>query len=573
MSTKTLRKRIAVAAVSALTAGVLSVASAPVANAAAADLSSIDAVGQISINAAATAGTTAAIGQCAIATTALAADITTVNSTGTVLAVGAKIDFDTTTNGTGQLRISGPATFTATLGGVTGTISQDAKSIGFGDSTSAKVATLTVTAVGDITVTAYNSSTIGSGTAIRTFGISGVTSCASGSAPVAANSYFQTNDAADGATITTGSLVDETLGADDIDYGSILYINTVLKNQYKADVSTAGVLTAEGTGAVLVGCDTGGLSNIAICSATAATDANNVDFHVQQNTTLAPNAPLTTTVTIKFNGVTLATKTLKFYGAAASIVVDEVKVGTSGSTGAFKFVVKDSAGNLLDTNVSPIPSAAAISGAVAGVTYGGIVSGAVGTAQSVASTATKATATFTCVAAGAGTSGSQDIQIGAQIGTALVKSNTFTARCGSSTVDTFTSSMDKAVYSPGEIATLTITAKDANGQMVGDTAAVGAAYNQISVPGMTIIGSAISSGDVFTSGAKAYKFRVDQAEGSFVAQVGVTATTDLTVKTLQYSIKQSGTVVTNADVLKSIVSLIASINKQIRALQKLILKR
>ena len=38
MSTKTLRKRIAVVAVSALTAGVFSVVSAPVANAAAADL-------------------------------------------------------------------------------------------------------------------------------------------------------------------------------------------------------------------------------------------------------------------------------------------------------------------------------------------------------------------------------------------------------------------------------------------------------------------------------------------------------------------------------------------------------
>ncbi len=57
MSTKTLRKRIALVAVSALTAGDLSVASTPVANAAAADLQAIDAVGQISINAAANAGT------------------------------------------------------------------------------------------------------------------------------------------------------------------------------------------------------------------------------------------------------------------------------------------------------------------------------------------------------------------------------------------------------------------------------------------------------------------------------------------------------------------------------------
>jgi hypothetical protein len=43
--------------------------------------------------------------------------------------------------------------------------------------------------------------------------------------------------------------------------------------------------------------------------------------------------------------------------------------------------------------------------------------------------------------------------------------------------------------------------------------------------------------------------------------------------TLPYSIKSSSTAVTNADVLKSIVALIASINKQIQALQKLILAR
>jgi hypothetical protein len=39
------------------------------------------------------------------------------------------------------------------------------------------------------------------------------------------------------------------------------------------------------------------------------------------------------------------------------------------------------------------------------------------------------------------------------------------------------------------------------------------------------------------------------------------------------TVKNATATVTNADVLKSIVSLIASINKQIQALQKLILKR
>jgi hypothetical protein len=82
-----------------------------------------------------------------------------------------------------------------------------------------------------------------------------------------------------------------------------------------------------------------------------------------------------------------------------------------------------------------------------------------------------------------------------------------------------------------------------------------------------------TSADAFTAGVKTYKFRVDQAEGSFVGQAQPTATTDDAAKTVSYSIKSSSTAVTNADVLKSIVALIASINKQIQALQKLILKR
>ena len=44
-------------------------------------------------------------------------------------------------------------------------------------------------------------------------------------------------------------------------------------------------------------------------------------------------------------------------------------------------------------------------------------------------------------------------------------------------------------------------------------------------------------------------------------------------QTVAYEVKSATPSVSNADVLKSIVALIASINKQIQALQKLILKR
>jgi len=564
-----MKQRIALVAVSALTAGVLSVASAPVANAA---VGTAITKADIFMTAAASAGTAAAVGQCAISDTALAADITTVNSIDTVLAVGAVVKFATTTNGTGNLTVTGPATLSAVGTAASATISQDAKGVGFVEIASPLVG-LTVTGAGDIVVTAKTSATIGSGTAVKTFSITAVTSCAAGSTPVVANSYFTEHDAADEEGQTT-----EVLGPEDYAYGTTRYIAVELKNQYSADLTgSAGLLTAEGTGNVLVGVNTAGTTNIGF-AANAAADSANVDIFVDQNTVAAPGAPLTTTVTIKYNGVTLATKTLTFHGIATSIVVDEVTVGTSNSTGTFKFLVKDAAGNNLDTNVGATPAHGSITAAAAGFISAGIVTSAAGTVASSGST--KGTGTFACVTAASApvSSGSQSVILGAQVGTTLVKSNAFTAKCGDSAIRAWTASMDKVTYSPGEIATLTLSATDRHASTVGDAAVVGADYNQISIPGMTIIGAAISSADVFTSGVKTYKFRVDQAEGSFVGQAQVTvnasaAAAEKVAKTLQYTIKSSATTVTNADVLKSIVALIASINKQIQALQALILKK
>jgi hypothetical protein len=91
---------------------------------------------------------------------------------------------------------------------------------------------------------------------------------------------------------------------------------------------------------------------------------------------------------------------------------------------------------------------------------------------------------------------------------------------------------------------------------------------------MTAI-TAPTNGDLFTSGAgtKTYKFSVGTTEGAFVGTFKLTGATDTAAKTVQYKIASSTATVSNADVLKSIVALIASINKQIQALQKLILKR
>ena len=77
------------------------------------------------------------------------------------------------------------------------------------------------------------------------------------------------------------------------------------------------------------------------------------------------------------------------------------------------------------------------------------------------------------------------------------------------------------------------------------------------------------------AGTKTYQFVVGTTEGDFQAVVSVADVNALNGanQTVAYSVKSATGTVTNAEVLKSIVALIASINKQIQALQKLILKR
>jgi hypothetical protein len=132
--------------------------------------------------------------------------------------------------------------------------------------------------------------------------------------------------------------------------------------------------------------------------------------------------------------------------------------------------------------------------------------------------------------------------------------------------------MDKATYAPGEIATLTVDGKDSKGFPVNSFDTLGTL--EYSFGGMTAI-TAPTSADKFTSaaGKKTYTFSVGTSEGAFVGTFKVAGATDTAAKTVQYKVANSTATVTNADVLKSIVSLIASINKQIQALQKLILAR
>jgi hypothetical protein len=119
---------------------------------------------------------------------------------------------------------------------------------------------------------------------------------------------------------------------------------------------------------------------------------------------------------------------------------------------------------------------------------------------------------------------------------------------------------------------LTLSGKDSKGAAVNTTDTISTV--EYSFGGMTFV-TAPTTADKFSSGAgvKTYKLSVGTTEGAFVGTFKIAGATDTAAKTVQYKVANSSATVSNADVLKSIVALIASINKQIQALQKLILKR
>jgi hypothetical protein len=154
-----------------------------------------------------------------------------------------------------------------------------------------------------------------------------------------------------------------------------------------------------------------------------------------------------------------------------------------------------------------------------------------------------------------------------------IDSAAFTATVSNGATDKFVASWDKASYAPGELATLTIKALDAYGNpMAAGNVNTGLTLSVAS--GFTAVGTACADTTLMDSaGAISCKYAAGNTEGSYSYSIDLTTATsqDPTVGAL--AVKASTATVSNAEVLKSIVALIASINKQIQALQKLILKR
>jgi hypothetical protein len=278
------------------------------------------------------------------------------------------------------------------------------------------------------------------------------------------------------------------------------------------------------------------------------------------------NTPFKPTVTISVNGVVYSTKSFTLQGDIAKITLSSQTIGEANSnsngTGAFEMTITDSAGNNLAKTASIAPSS---------------LNAAVSTFSATASIETDVIAqTFTCTSA----TGSANLKYTiTNTALATITSNELPVKCAK-TANTYTASLDKASYAQGSIATLTITAKDSAGNAPADNSKLGttgaSALSITCGSQMTPVTLPVTDVDKWTSGVKTYKYTVGVTSGSYNCVVDLplynSTSKPQAAITVPYAIAGDGSV-SNAEVLKSIVALIASINKQIAALQKLILAR
>jgi len=293
------------------------------------------------------------------------------------------------------------------------------------------------------------------------------------------------------------------------------------------------------------------------------------------------DAPTSCVIEVAVEGTVVATKTITHQGVVKTITVSDVEIADSGAstqTGLATVRAYDAANNSIGsltlaegTGANAFVNSLVITNGTNSKTSFG--SSSVNSGAAAGSSA--ATIGWTC----SGLKGSASVTVKSTLATGVaVHSNTFTASCFGDAVN-YSASLDKASYVPGDIAVLTITATDSSKNAANDQEAMGTANTAVvAIAGsnMTAI-TAPTNSDTFTSGKKTYKFIVGSSEGSYQMSVDLpkfnSSTYSQAAVTAAYKIAASSATVSNADVLKSIVALIASINKQIQALQALILKK
>jgi len=409
----------------------------------------------------------------------------------------------------------------------------------------------------------------------------------------AAYSYCKTN--------TTSATATSNLDSSSVvENGNSWFIDFDLNDGLNNNLDTGNIVATATNGALLsTGASGSDPSAGTASTVVSATDGSARTIKVVQPTA---NAPLTTTVTISFNGATVCTKTVTIRGEVAKVTVSNIAVQDlssdtgitgfmqDGSARAGLFTVQafDSANNLVRTaTASPgtaSPTSAVGTWAVKAASLAGqtLISAVsvdnVSTSTSSTSAGSYGTGVYTC---GSTAGEVKNVVMNfTNTGTGnVIESAPFNLRCADDPY-TVTAGWDKASYVQGDIATLTLSFVDSKGNPANSKTSTGS-WTAV-VPMMALVsatGTALNAGGSILSatGTKAYTFSVGGSTaitaGTYNSVIEFGSLVYSAKATNTYKVSTGGDTTSNADVLKSIVALIASINKQIQALQKLILQK
>ena len=618
MSTKTISKRVALATVVALGAGVLSLVS----------VSSASAAPNVAAGTTQTAGTTA--GTLNIATAANTTGTATANSgtasgalsqgllsvsdvAGTLIA-GTTQTATLLNTGAIEVYTTGTSAKATVISVVGGTISASLSSISadrtFNNNNTAVATTGTATmvvgivpnaGVSSFTISAYNSSgaqadllaTPSSGSLFGQIVVSVATASTSGTVSLT-NSKIYYNGLTSGNSTTTGvTSQTTTVGVGTSDFATPQYASILPKDAYSVYLASGALVQASATNGAYVA-----LAANASTQATAPTSAGTsstaftttyggVGVGMAVGAGALATTGGSTTVTVSVNGIAIGTISFTFTGKVAKVVLSAAGNGLNGGSGtgnSASVAFYDAAGNQIYW-----PAGAATTAYPASLTKD-----ANGGFKGFGTSLGAITWPSRVVATGATTGGSflfgcvQNATDAAQLdysnadGSVIV-SNSLPFTCSGAPY-TYTAKLDKASYVPGDIATLSVTFKDSTGSLAADivagatgaiTTGTGTATTPVIAGGQLTAVSAPTNTDSTTNGVATYKFIVGSTAGSYSASVSFptvnASNAYAAAQTVTYKIADGSTSLN--DVLKGIVSLIASINKQIAALAKLVTKK
>jgi hypothetical protein len=390
----------------------------------------------------------------------------------------------------------------------------------------------------------------------------------------ATNSVIATQVAYAAGSTASGLLTYDTTSR--IANGSRGAIYVFLKDPYTAAITT-GTMTATATNGALVNIvdsiPAAGNDYAATAAFDTETDVAGGDAYITVTQPVL-NTAGTSTVTITLDGAVIATKTLNWSGDIASIALDAANSNGSfkngadadfaGGSQAVVYVAKDAAGNAVTLATAPT-----ITGQTGSLVGASLLTTTTTNSTLQTSAAGYGTATMNVPTSALNGVGTYKLRVVNALG-ANVDSAVITASV-SAGLNSFAVSWDKATYAPGDLATVSISGKDVYGTVIADGTPL-TGYEGAVASGLTAVGTACAATRTFSSGVIKCVYAAGNTDGSYSYSFDVTTATAQSPSV--GAIKVAGAAgVSNADVLKSIVALIASINKQIQALQKLILKR